>query len=345
MTEQGKKITKGSVFVALLLVVLALPWILRSFKGGIYWTHIFILIMIMILATSSMRAINRTGELSLGTAGFMLIGGYGAALFSIKLGLSPWLTILLGGIVAAVIAALVAYPFFRVKGVYFVICTLLLGFILLYLAGYFDELTGGWQGIQFYNISPKITVGGHTLAFTTKTNIEYFYLAFVVVGICLFILYRMERSRIGLVWKSIREADNLAQAVGVNIMAHKVFIFVVACFFTGIAGALYAFHVHALSPTSTPANWFHFFTSVYCLLYMVVGGVESFYGPMIGATLFMIVRELARPIQEDWPLVTGALLILIVFFMPKGLAASGEYLPAWYKKSQRLFRKKAPSSN
>jgi branched-chain amino acid transport system permease protein len=346
MTEQRKRLAKTLVGVTLLLLVFALPWILRAGLGGgkaIYWTHNFILIAIMILATCSMRAIFRTGEMSLGTAGFMLLGGYGAALLTTKLGLSPWLTILLGGLFAAAVAAAVAYPFFRVKGIYFVICTLLLGFVFLYIAGWGKELTGGWQGMQFYDISPEISVGSHTLTFGMKTNIEYFYLAVIVVGLCLFVLYRMEHSRVGLVWKSIREADELAKSVGVNIMAQKIFIFVVACFFTGLAGGLYAFHVHALSPTSTPANIFHFFTSVYCLMYMVVGGAESFYGPIIGTTLFMVLREVGRELDEYWPLIAGVVLILIVFFMPKGLVALGEYVPAWYRKSRGLFRRKAPS--
>jgi branched-chain amino acid transport system permease protein len=346
--SKGLRITKISAVSLLPLVVLALPWLLRFRRDGAYWTHILVLIAIMILATSSMRAINRTGELSLGTAGFMLLGGYGAALFSIKLGLSPWLTMLLGALIAAVVAALVAYPFFRVKGVYFVICTLLLGFILLYLTAYFDQYTGGWQGIQFYDIKPTISTTWGDLEFTTGgrfPHIAYYYLTVLVVGICLFVLYRMERSRIGMVWKSIREADNLAQSVGVNVMGQKVFIFVVACFFTGIAGGLYAFHIHALSPTSTPANWFHFFTSVYCLLYMVVGGVHSFWGPLVGTTLIMLVREFAREAKEYWPLVIGLLLILIVFFMPKGLMALDEYLVQWYKKLRELFRRKAPSSS
>jgi branched-chain amino acid transport system permease protein len=346
MTEQRKRLAKTLVGVTVLLLALAVPWILRAgLRAGqaTYWTHTLVLVIIMILATSSMRAIFRTGEMSLGTAGFMLLGGYASALLSTKLGLSPWLTMFLGGLFAAAVAALVAYPFFRVKGVYFVICTLLLGFVFLYIAGYLKEFTGGWSGIQFYKISPEITVGSHTLKFGTKTNIEYFYLVVVVAALCLFVLYRMERSRVGLVWKSIREADDLAKSVGVNIMAHKVFIFIVACFFTGVAGALYAFHVHALSPTSTPANWFHFFTSVYCLMYMVVGGAGSFYGPIIGTTLFMVLREVGRELDEYWPLIAGVVLILIVFFMPKGLVALGEYVPAWYRKSRGLFRRKAPS--
>ncbi len=347
MTEQTKRLSKWAVGVPIYLVILALPWILRAGLGtgrGTYWIHILILVTAMILATSSMRAIFLTGEMSLGTAGFMLVGGYTAALLAAKVGLSPWLTILLGGLLAAAVAAVVAYPFFRVKGIYFVICTLLLGFIFLYVAGYLKELTGGWQGFQFYNISPQITIGSHTIVFGTKTNIEYFYLAVAVVSVCLFLLYRMERSRVGMVWRSIREADELAKSVGVNIMAQKIFIFVVACFFIGIAGGLYAFHVHALSPTSTPANVFHFFTSIYCLMYMVVGGSQSFYGPIVGTALFMVLRELGRAVGEYWPMIAGAVLVVIVFFMPKGLMGLGEYIPAWYRRLRGFFERKAPSS-
>jgi branched-chain amino acid transport system permease protein len=333
------RLTKTLVMVILLALVLVLPLIVRN----VYWRHIFILIAIMILATSSMRAIYRTGEVSLGTAGFMLLGGYSSALLSLKLGLSPWITMPLGGLFAAAVAAAVGYPFFRMKGIYFVITTLLLNFVFLYIAGYLDKLTGGWQGLQFFSLSPEITIGPLTITFTTQTNIEYYYLAIIIVGLCLFVLYRMEHSRVGLVWDSIREADNLAQSVGVNIMAQKIFIFVVACFFTGLAGALYAFHVHALSPTSTPANVFHFFTSVYCLLYMVVGGADSFFGPVIGTTLLMLTSELSRPLQSYRPLVYGAILILVVFFMPKGLISLREYFPAWYRKLRGRFRGKTLS--
>jgi branched-chain amino acid transport system permease protein len=335
MTRQ--KLTKTLVMAALLLLVCVLPWI----ESNVYWRHIFILIAIFILLTASLRAIYLTGEVSLGTSGFMLLGGYSSAILAAKLGLSPWLAMLIGGLFAAAVAAAVAYPFFRIKGIYFVITTLLLAFVFLYLAGWLQGLTGGWQGFRFFEISPQLTLGPLTITFTTKTNIEYYYLTMIVVGLCLFVLYRMEHSRIGLVWGSIKEADNLAQSVGVNIVAQKIFIFVVSCFFTGLAGALYAFHVHALSPTSTPANVFHFFTSVYCLMYMVVGGEGSFFGAFIGTILFMLLREFSRGLEAYWPLVCGALLILIIFFMPQGLIGVGDYVTTGYKKLLGRVPKKA----
>jgi branched-chain amino acid transport system permease protein len=325
-------IKKLSILV-LLVIVFLLPVIVRND----YWIHVMILIAIMILATACMRAINRTGEMSLGTAGFMLLGAYSSALLTKYFGLSFWITMPLGGLFTAAVAAALGYPYFRVKGVYFAITTLMTGFVFLYLAGYLKGITGGWQGLVFDFWPNPITIPGiGTLSFETDTS--YYYLAIVIVALCLFFLYRMEHSRVGLVWGSICESDNLAQAIGINIMAQKIFVFVVACFFTGIAGALYAFYVHALSPTSTPANVFHFATSVYCVLYMVVGGEASFFGPIIGTVLFMLIPEFSRPLQVYRPIIYGVILILIVFFMPQGLAGLGDYFRIWHGK---LFGGKA----
>ncbi len=333
-----EQFVKKLVTVIILAIVCFLPAIIRSD----YWTHVLVLIMLMILAVSSMRAIFRTGEICMGIAGFMLLGAYSSALLTKNLGLSFWLAMPIGGLFSAAVAAAIGYPFFRVKGIYFTIATLLLGFVFLYLAGFMNTLTGGWQGLVF-NFSPNpITIPGiGTLKF--DTDVSYYYLALVIVGFCLFVLYRMERSRVGLTWGSIREADNLAQSVGVNIMAHKIFIFVVACFFTGISGALYAFYVQALSPTTAPSNVFSFFTSVYCILYMVIGGEGSFFGPLIGTTLFMLIPEFSRGLQMYRPLVNGVLLIVIIFFMPQGLIGLGDYLPRWRRKPTGQAGRTAPT--
>ena len=120
-----EQLVKGLVMVLVLVLVGLLPVIIRND----YWIHVLILIAIMILATASMRAIYRTGEITIGTSGFMLLGGYSSALLTLNLGLSFWITMPLGGLFAAAVAAAIGYPFFRVKGVYFAISTLLLSFV------------------------------------------------------------------------------------------------------------------------------------------------------------------------------------------------------------------------
>jgi branched-chain amino acid transport system permease protein len=321
---------KKSMRILFTLIVLAVVCLLPQIVGNDYWIHVLVLIVIMILAAASMRAINRTGEMSLGTAGFMLLGAYSSALLAKKLGLSFWLVLPVGGLFAAFVALAVGYPFFRVKGVYFSISTLLLATVFQYVTGYLKNLTGGWDGVRFIPSPDPISIAGMTLKF--DTDMSYYYLAVIIVGLCLYVLYRMEHSRIGLVWGAIKEADYLAQATGVNIMAHKIFVFVVACFFTGIAGGLYAFYQQAISPATNPGNLFSIFTSIYCVLYMVVGGEASFFGPIIGTALFMLIPEFSRPLQMYRPLVYGTVLILIVFFMPKGLIGLGGYLRLWYGK-------------
>jgi branched-chain amino acid transport system permease protein len=323
------------------LVALTVICLLPHIVGNDYWIRVLVLMVIMILAAASMRAINRTGEMSLGTAGFMLLGAYSSALLAKKLGLSFWLVLPVGGVFAALVALAVGYPFFRVKGVYFSISTLLLATVFQYVTGYLKNLTGGWDGVRFIPSPDPITIPGvATLKF--DTDLSYYYLAIVVVGFCLYVLHRMEHSRIGLVWGSIKEADDLAQSTGVNIMAHKIFVFVVGCFFTGIAGGLYAFYQQAISPATNPGNVFSVFTSIYCVLYMVVGGEASFFGPIIGATLFMLIPEFSRPLQMYRPLVYGTILILIVFFMPKGLIGLGGYSRLWYGKLFGRAAGKAP---
>jgi branched-chain amino acid transport system permease protein len=329
---------KGSIKRLFALVVLVIVCLLPQIVANDYWVHVLVLITIMILAAASMRTINRTGEMSLGTAGFMLLGAYSSALLAKKVGLSFWIAMPVGGLFAALVALAAGYPFFRVKGVYFSISTLLLATVFQYVTGYLKDLTGGWDGVRFIPSPNPIAIPGiATIKFDTDTS--YYYLAIIVVGFCLYVLYRMERSRIGLIWGSIKETDNLAQSIGVNIMAHKIFVFVVACFFTGIAGGLYAFYQQAISPATNPGNVFSIFTSIYVVLYMVVGGEASFFGPIIGTALFMLIPEFSRPLQMYRPMVYGAVLILIVFFMPKGLIGIGTYARLWFGK---LFGERAP---
>jgi branched-chain amino acid transport system permease protein len=309
-----KQLSKNLSIVALIVFLCLVPVIIKSN----YWLHVFIIIAINILVAVSLRTIFLTGEVCLGIAGFMLLGGYASALLTLKAGLSFWVAMPLGGLFAAAVALVLGYPFFRVRGIYFAILTLVIAVIFQYVAGYWDSLTTGWHGLTNIPFPDPITlplIG----TITFDTHVAYYYLSFVIIGLSLLILYRMEQSRIGTVWGAIKESDGLAQSVGINIIWHKIFIFSIACFFSGIAGSLFAHYVHALSPANNPGNQFAIWTSLYAIVYMVVGGEASFAGPIIGAALLMIIPELARPLQEFRPLVNGGVMILIVFFMPGGL--------------------------
>jgi branched-chain amino acid transport system permease protein len=319
---------------------LCLLFLLPVFWKSIYWIHVLILTIISVLLAVSLRALTRTGQVSIGTAGFMLLGAYSSALLATKLGLSFWITLPLGGLLAVIVSLIVGYPFLRAKGIYFAILTVMLAEVCRLIAWYWTGMTGGSAGLT--NIPPpdQINIFGiTTLAFNTK--IANYYLVLVIVIICLVILYRVERSWLGLMWSAINESDNLAHAVGINIMGHKMLIFSVSSFFMGIAGALYAHYMGTLTPFGSPGSPFGFTASIYALIYVVVGGEASFAGPILGAILLTIIPEVAREVKEYMPLIFGGLLIFAVFFMPEGIVGLRAPLSRWYGKVAR-YRKKKP---
>lgn len=325
-----RQLVNLTVIAALVCLLLLLP----IFWKSIYWIHVLILTMISVLLAVSLRALARTGQISMGTAGFMLLGAYSSALLAMRLGLSFWIAMPLGGLLAAVVALIVGYPFLRAKGIYFAILTVMLSEVCRLIAWYWSGMTGGTTGLR--NIPPPNPIsilGITTLNFNTK--IVYYYLVLVIVIISLIILYRIERSWLGLMWSSINEADNLAQAAGINIMGHKMLIFSITSFFMGVGGALYAHYMGTLTAYGTPGSPFGFTASVYTLIYVVVGGEASFAGPIIGAILLTIVPEVARGVKEYLPLLFGALLIFVVFLMPEGIAGLSAPLSRWYGKAVR----------
>jgi branched-chain amino acid transport system permease protein len=300
--------------VAALVVLFALPSILRS---G-YWLHVCILITITSLMAVSLRALARTGQISMGSAGFMLAGAYCSALVAMKAGINVWLTIPLGGLFAAALAALVSVPFLRAKGVYFAILTLMMAEVLRKVAWYWSGLTGGAAGLQNVPTVPSLRLPGlGTISFTSVSN--YYYLTLVIVIVSVIILRRVEASWLGTMWKAINENDRLAQSSGIDIFRQKMLVFVLTGFFMGIAGALYAHYMGGLSPYGTPGSPFSFSASIYLIIYMMVGGQAYFLGPILGTVLLLFIPEVARSIQEYVPLLFGALLVFVVFVIPEGI--------------------------
>jgi branched-chain amino acid transport system permease protein len=331
----SKQLVNLIAIVALTCILFSLPFIIKS----LYWTHVLILTMITVLLAVSMRTLMLTGQVSLGTAGFILLGAYSSALLSTRLGLSFWIAMPLGGLLSAFIALVVGYPFLRTKGIYFAILTVMLAEVCRLIAWYWLDMTHGAAGLQ--NIPPPnpINILGITvLNFNTK--LSCYYLVLVIVILSLIILYRMERSWLGLMWSAISEADNLAQTVGINIMGHKMLIFCISSFFMGIGGALYAHYMGAISPYGTPGSPFSFTASIYTLIYVVVGGEAFFAGPIIGAVLLSILPEVARGAQEYMPLIFGGLLIVVMFFMPQGILGLNTLLSRLHSKTITRLTKK-----
>jgi branched-chain amino acid transport system permease protein len=286
--------------VALILVGL--------FVKGEYALHLFILIMMNVVLASSLRLVNLSGQLSLAHGGMVTIGAYTAALFVMKLDLSSWLGMLVGGVLSAAVSALIGIPFTRLKGIYFTMVSIFFVQIIVLTVQQWRGLTGGASGLF------GIPRPDGFLGIVFKTKASFFFLILAIAVVSLVIMWAIERSRVGLIFKGIRQADSLSESVGVNTARYKVLAFSLGGFFAGVVGAFYAQYISTLDPTA-----FSFLFTIYILIYMIVGGQAAFLGPVVGAAFLTLVPEVARPLKSYMPLLFAAILMVIIFFMPEGL--------------------------
>jgi branched-chain amino acid transport system permease protein len=301
---------------------IAVPLLLSS----IYWTSVLTMIVINSLMAASLRTILTIGEFSLGHVGFMCLGAYASALLTMKAGLPFGLTLPVAGLMSGLVAFVLGYPFMRVKGIYFAILTLVTSESFRLLAFNWRNLTGGIDGLIGFPGAGVLSIPGlGQVDFDGFT--EYYYLALAVVSASLFILYRLEKSKLGFTWLAIRDADKMAGAVGVNVLRYKVIAFSIACFFAGIGGGLFAHFERALGPYPTAS--FGIITTLYLLTYMVVGGKGKFAGPIMGAIVLSLVYEFARPVEEYQPMIIGAIAIAMVMIIPEGLVSIPERIRKW----------------
>jgi len=157
--------------------------------------------------------------------------------------------------------------------------------------------------------------------------VNYYYLCVVVVAASLVILYRIERSRIGLTFHAIHWQDKLAESVGIDTFRYRMLAFVVSSFFAGLAGALYAHYVGAVAP-----NRFSVEEMLYVLIWAIVGGTATFYGPILGVATLTILNEVvlrALGVDEMRPMFYGALLIIAILFLPNGLESLVPRIKGW----------------
>jgi len=318
--------------VVLAAIIITLPIALKN----VYWTSVLVILVINILLVSSLRTLKLVGHISLGHVGFSLIGAYGSALLAIKLGLSFWITLFLGGFMAAIVALALAYPFLKVKGMYFALLTLLTAETFRIVTWNWRSFTGGFWGLLKIPSPNPITIPGiGTITFDSVNS--YYYLTVVIVALSLFVLYRLEHSHLGFKWRVIQDTEVLAQSVGINVTWHKILNFAIASFFAGIAGALFAHFQHGLSPDFSAR--FGVLMSIYLVVYMVVGGEAKFAGPIIGTVVLTIVAELGRGIGEFQPMLIGAIAIFAVLLMPEGLIGLPNRVKLLYRKLLKQTRR------
>jgi branched-chain amino acid transport system permease protein len=307
MISSGKMV-KPSIWAGLLIILLLLPLFVKS----PYLIHIINLTFIYILVTVSFRAILTSGQLPLAHAGFMGIGAYVSAIAAKWLGLTPWLSIPLGALVAMGVGILIGYPFARLRAVYYAMISLFFGMLIVSAVKAFARWTGGAAGLT--GIPPLLGF----------SKVPYYYFFLGLTTVALLILYRLESSRPGLNWKAIAQSHMVAASVGINEARYRIIASAIGCLFAGLAGATYA-HYNTVIGTSS----FSFMATIMLLIYVVVGGVGNFSGPIVGVFLLMTVPELLRGFREYVPYISAAIVLLVVYLMPKGVTGLVKSLISW----------------
>ncbi|HUJ68267.1 MAG TPA: branched-chain amino acid ABC transporter permease [Syntrophorhabdales bacterium] len=311
----------GIITVCLFLLPLLLP--------GPYYIHVFILTMLNIVLASSLRLINLSGQMSLAHGGMMTIGAYTSALLVMKAGLSFWVAMPISGFVTALIAYIIGYPFVRLKGIYFSIVTIFFSEVVVLTAQQWQSLTQGAAGIFGIPRPNPVSLFG-ILHVNFSSKVDFYYLALVLMLICLIILYAVEKSRIGMILRGVQQADSLAESVGIDTTGFKVLAFAVGSFFPGVLGAFYSHYISAINPDA-----FAFLFTIYILIYMTVGGENRFFGPILGAAVLTILPEVSRPLKAFEPFVFAAVLIAVIFFVPEGMVGLPKMLNRALRSSEK----------
>jgi branched-chain amino acid transport system permease protein len=308
--NRGSKVSRLCACSALVILLFLVP----LFVNHDFYLHIIIVTLIYIIAASSFRIIDLSGQTSIAHAAFLGIGGYTSAILAIELGWTPWVTMLLGALMAMATAAAVGYPFSRLRALYFSMLSLFWGMGVVALLGVLSKFTRGDAGL----------VGIPPLFGFSKIPYYYFILALTIVS--LLILYRLEHSRIGMTWKTIAQSHSVASSIGIDEAKFRVLSFSIGCFFAGLAGAFYAHYNTVLTISN-----FGFIPSINLLIYVLIGGRKSFVGPIIGTAIMVIIPEFLRFLQSYVPVIMGAIMLLVVFLMPNGVAGLLKQAGAWIR--------------
>jgi branched-chain amino acid transport system permease protein len=235
-----------------------------------------------------------TDQVSLGNAGFMAIGAYTSAYLTVISGMPIFPAIVIGALAASLIGLMVGIPVLRLSGLYLVMATFGFGEVVRSFFLIFEP-TGGAYGFR----GP---VG------TTLPMIYGWVLAFMVV------FWLLGRSRLGRSLDAVRDDPEVASSIGLNVTLLKLGVFWLGAFIAGVAGGLYAHYMFYIESGN-----FHILVSAMAILYVILGGMYTFWGPVLGAIIFSILPEVLR-FMEDWRLsLYGAVLVLMMIFRPSGI--------------------------
>ncbi|OPX71079.1 MAG: leucine/isoleucine/valine transporter permease subunit [Methanoregulaceae archaeon PtaB.Bin108] len=305
--------------------VVLIAFLIPLFIGSnLYYLTVLVLMLIFIIYASAWNFLTFSGQGSLGHAAFFGLGAYSASLIAVRMGLPSLVTLLFGGIFAAVIGVLIGLTCVRLREWFLAMVTF--GFAVIIQTLVVSQLapvTGGWDGFPVPKLVPSGIQG--------SLMIEYYLILIITIATILLFQWLL-KSRIGLALAAIRENEIEARAAGINPVPFKLFAFGISAFFAGIAGSLEISHFGYVTP-----EIFGIDLSFWPIIYSITGGLGTLAGPVIGTIVVTLLWDGLNAAGLTYArfIIIGVLLVLIIIFLPKGLVS----LPAEIKK--RLRRKDA----
>jgi branched-chain amino acid transport system permease protein len=299
------------ILVAVALVVLvAAPWIVTD----PFYMHLMIMVLMWTVLGASWNVLGGfAGQVSFGHSAFLGAGAYATMILYLKLGISPWYGIILGGLVSAFIALPIGLICFRLRGPYFALSTLAVAEIIRLVALNWESLTNGPVGLLITTL-PPVSFGGYAVNWESKTPF-YYIIAVIAVG-SLVATSLLARSRLGAYLLAIREDIDSAEAIGVNTVQARVSALALSAFIAGVGGGFYAMYLRYVDPDAV----FSIPLSVEMVFIAVVGGLTTAIGPLVGAVFLVSLGETFRTHFLTGHLIFyGLFMMVAIRYMPEGI--------------------------
>ena len=293
------------------VILVALPWVIKS----AFAVDIFIRILLFAFIGVAWNLIGGYAkQLSLGHAAFFGLGAYTSTILQIDFGISPWLGMIAGGVVASIASLPIGWLCFRLRGPYFAIATIAAAQVLMLIFLKFRDFAWGAEGTTIPNL------GNSPLMMQFEAKAAYYYVALGLLALGLAITYRIEKSWMGYYLVAIGEDEDAAEAIGVNAPRVKRDIYMISAFLTALAGTFYTQYIYFIDPNTA----FNFSVSIEAALVSIVGGVGTLWGPVIGTVLL----ETTSALLQSWLgsstggvqlTVYSLILMAVILWRPTGI--------------------------
>lgn len=301
----------GRVALAILFVA---ALVLPQLTANQFYIHLANLALLNAIFAVSLGLISWVGQISLGHAAFVAAGAYLSALAAMTLKIPPILGIVLAGFVTGIAAALLGKVILRLRGVYFVLVTFLVGQVFTLVMLNWESVTHGANGLVGI---PAISLFG----FSFSTRLRFYYFALVAFLLTVIFIYALMRSQYGRAFRSIAENVRLAELSGIDVSRYQIIAFALGSGIAGATGAVMAHYIRFLSPDS-----FRFHNSIAYITMLVVGGRHTLLGAVLGAAFLTPLPEFFRGLAGVQHVVYGCVLLAVLLFLPGGLLSLGPFV-------------------